>query len=146
GLPARAARHPATFRAYPAARSPRSPDNRAPAPRSRRSRSSPSPRRALRALPYDRPSARRQPHGSGGHRQLGRNRRCPSVWQPPAVGGIAYLQRMGQLSFADVDPLADVSLRDTTFVVVDLETTGGRPTGEGCDEITEIGAVKVRGG
>lgn len=53
---------------------------------------------------------------------------------------------MGQLSFADVDPLADLSLRETTFVVVDLETTGGRATGEGHDSITEIGAVKVRGG
>ena len=58
---------------------------------------------------------------------------------------------MGQLSFADVDPLADVSLRDTTFVVVDLETTGGRanptePDGSDYDAITEIGAVKVRGG
>lgn len=55
---------------------------------------------------------------------------------------------MGQLSFADVDPLADMSLHDTTFVVVDLETTGGRATGDGtnCDAITEIGAVKVRGG
>jgi DNA polymerase III subunit epsilon len=53
---------------------------------------------------------------------------------------------MGQLSFADVDPLSDVSLRDTTFVVVDLETTGGRSSGDGHDSITEIGAVKVRGG
>jgi DNA polymerase-3 subunit epsilon len=53
---------------------------------------------------------------------------------------------MGQLSFADVDPLADVSLRETTFVVVDLETTGGRASGDGHDAITEIGAVKVRGG
>ncbi|SHN42263.1 DEDD exonuclease domain-containing protein [Cryptosporangium aurantiacum] len=34
-------------------------------------------------------------------------------------------------------------LRDTTFVVVDLETTGGAPGGSA---ITEIGAVKVRGG
>ena len=34
-------------------------------------------------------------------------------------------------------------LVDTTFVVVDLETTGGSP---GTDTITEVGAVKVRGG
>ena len=34
-------------------------------------------------------------------------------------------------------------LRDVTFVVVDLETTGGRTDDSG---ITEIGAVKVRGG
>jgi DNA polymerase-3 subunit epsilon len=35
-------------------------------------------------------------------------------------------------------------LRDVTFVVVDLETTGGSATADG--RITEIGAVKVRGG
>ncbi len=40
------------------------------------------------------------------------------------------------------DPNA-LSLRATTFVVVDLETTGGPPEGAG---ITEIGAVKTRGG
>jgi DNA polymerase-3 subunit epsilon len=34
-------------------------------------------------------------------------------------------------------------LREVTFVVLDLETTGGAPAGNG---ITEIGAVKVRGG
>jgi DNA polymerase-3 subunit epsilon len=54
-----------------------------------------------------------------------------------------------QLSFADVDPAADISLGETTFVVVDLETTGGRATASGSgvrDAITEIGAVKVRGG
>ncbi|WP_425560282.1 DEDD exonuclease domain-containing protein, partial [Kineococcus glutinatus] len=34
-------------------------------------------------------------------------------------------------------------LRETTFVVVDLETTGGAPADAG---ITEIGAVRVRGG
>ncbi|MCB0947936.1 MAG: DEDD exonuclease domain-containing protein [Mycobacterium sp.] len=53
---------------------------------------------------------------------------------------------MGQLSFSDVDPFADPTLRETTFVVVDLETTGGRHTGDKHDSITEIGAVKVRGG
>jgi DNA polymerase-3 subunit epsilon len=37
----------------------------------------------------------------------------------------------------------DIPLSETTFVVVDLETTGGSPAG---DRITEIGAVKVRGG
>ena len=40
------------------------------------------------------------------------------------------------------DPLA-VDLSEVTFVVLDLETTGGAPDGAG---ITEIGAVKVRGG
>ena len=64
---------------------------------------------------------------------------------------------MGQLSFADgVGALPSqaggppacggLPLRETTFVVVDLETTGGRASGEGHDAITEIGAVKVRGG
>ncbi|MBV9319988.1 MAG: DEDD exonuclease domain-containing protein [Mycobacterium sp.] len=58
-----------------------------------------------------------------------------------------------QLSFADAhswpDPPAEMSLRETTFVVVDLETTGARMTGApgtAPDAITEIGAVKVRGG
>ncbi len=46
-------------------------------------------------------------------------------------------------------PGEEMPLRETTFVVVDLETTGGRTTGTGGtapDAITEIGAVKVRGG
>ena len=43
---------------------------------------------------------------------------------------------------ATFDELA-TPLRETTFVVVDLETTGGSPLA--C-QITEIGAVKVRGG
>ncbi|ORW11360.1 hypothetical protein AWC14_18875 [Mycobacterium kyorinense] len=47
-----------------------------------------------------------------------------------------------QLSFAEVERAAELPLRETTFVVVDLETTGGAAT----DAITEIGAVKVRGG
>jgi len=60
-----------------------------------------------------------------------------------------------QLSFAGLESAEELSLRQTTFVVVDLETTGGRATStparpEGPsarpDAITEIGAVKVRGG
>ncbi|OBJ49764.1 hypothetical protein A9W95_25080 [Mycobacterium sp. 1423905.2] len=55
-----------------------------------------------------------------------------------------------QLTFAQLDGWdAAESLRDTTFVVVDLETTGGRAIGTdaaAADAITEIGAVKVRGG
>ena len=44
-----------------------------------------------------------------------------------------------QLSFDDLGP----ALHEVTFVVVDLETDGGAPSDFG---ITEIGAVKVRGG
>jgi DNA polymerase-3 subunit epsilon len=58
-----------------------------------------------------------------------------------------------QLSFADIEsnraPAEEISLRETTFVVVDLETTGGRSRstdGSLADAITEIGAVKVCGG
>ncbi|MBW6436813.1 DEDD exonuclease domain-containing protein [Actinoplanes hulinensis] len=57
----------------------------------------------------------------------------------------AYVQgTLDTLLSADgsVDPAA-LSLADTTFVVLDLETTGGAPDGAG---ITEIGAVKVRAG
>lgn len=39
---------------------------------------------------------------------------------------------------------AGLSLHETTFVIVDLETTGASPTGG--NGITEIGAVKVHGG
>lgn len=52
---------------------------------------------------------------------------------PPATG------RPVQVTLEDIGtPLSDV-----TFVVVDLETTGAAP---GASAITEIGAVKVRGG
>ncbi|GAB3985041.1 DEDD exonuclease domain-containing protein [Plantactinospora veratri] len=66
----------------------------------------------------------------------------------PAVVSPQYVQ--GTLDgLPDGTPGADgwpdeaTSLRRTTFVVLDLETTGGAPDGGG---ITEIGAVKVRGG
>ncbi|CAN5814138.1 DEDD exonuclease domain-containing protein [soil metagenome] len=47
--------------------------------------------------------------------------------------------QMLQETFEDLG----VALADVTFVVVDLETTGGSASG---NQITEIGAVKVRGG
>lgn len=53
---------------------------------------------------------------------------------------------MSQLSFADLpddEEFATASLLHTTLVVVDLETTGGSAER---DAITEIGAVKIRGG
>ncbi|WP_028932962.1 DEDD exonuclease domain-containing protein [Pseudonocardia spinosispora] len=46
---------------------------------------------------------------------------------------------MPQLSFDELG----TPLRDVTFVVLDLETTGGSAA---ADAITEVGAVKVRGG
>lgn len=55
----------------------------------------------------------------------------------PSVGSMPVVEQ--QLSLDDLGtPLSEV-----TFVVVDLETTGGKPVDAG---ITEIGAVKVRGG
>lgn len=62
--------------------------------------------------------------------------RLRPVWlgDPVPAGGVAV-----QLALDEVGlPLSEV-----TFVVVDLETTGGRASDSG---ITEIGAVKVRGG
>ena len=63
----------------------------------------------------------------------------------PRVARAEYVQE----TLAGLDPTAGAGvdpalpLYATTFVVVDLETTGGAPDGGG---ITEIGAVKVRGG
>jgi DNA polymerase-3 subunit epsilon len=57
--------------------------------------------------------------------------------------GASAGQVAGQVAVqASFDELG-TPLREVTFVVVDLETTGGSPAA--C-EITEIGAVKVRGG
>lgn len=65
---------------------------------------------------------------------------------PPTVHTVAT-RTDEQLSFGDLQ--SEPSLHEVTFVVVDLETTGSRantgPDG-GYDAITEIGAVKVRGG
>ena len=79
---------------------------------------------------------------------VGSPRMSVAVLNVPPVGSRGAIQ----LSFADVgSPVTpdELSLRDTTFVIVDLETTGGRTkstAGARPDAITEIGAVKVRGG
>lgn len=58
----------------------------------------------------------------------------PRDGRAPGTGGTAVQATFDELG---------THLQDVTFVVVDLETTGGSPAAEG---ITEIGAVKVRGG
>jgi DNA polymerase-3 subunit epsilon len=76
--------------------------------------------------------------------------RSPSNPHQPADLSGGYIQGtldglppdLTQAGSADID-LTALDLRETTFVVVDLETTGGAADGGG---ITEIGAVKVRGG
>src|SRR5215468_5851268 len=100
------------------------------------------------------------------HRQLSASWLAPThssragVRTPRVSVGMPNVAAMGatgatQLSFADSGPAWDpaafatgeVSLRETTFVVVDLETTGGRTRSTDAtprDAITEIGAVKVR--
>ena len=63
----------------------------------------------------------------------------PGAWQGVPPGARAPGPSAAQLSLDDLGtPLSEV-----TFVVVDLETTGGRPADA---QITEIGAVAVRGG
>ncbi len=55
------------------------------------------------------------------------------------IRGVPAAVRPRQASFDELG----TPLREVTFVVVDLETTGGSPASA---EITEVGAVKVRGG
>ncbi|HEV2089311.1 MAG TPA: DEDD exonuclease domain-containing protein [Cryptosporangiaceae bacterium] len=65
-----------------------------------------------------------------------------SVGARTYLGGVATPAPPGRWVQPSFDELG-VPLRDVTFVVVDLETTGSVP---GESAITEIGAVKVRGG
>lgn len=58
---------------------------------------------------------------------------------PPNVPDMAGTAVIGQVSIDQ----AGTPLSTVTFVVVDLETTGGSPT---TDSVTEIGALKVKGG
>lgn len=63
--------------------------------------------------------------------------RRPLSVAPPSVGNT--MSASIQTTFDELG----TPLREVTFVIVDLETTGGAPADAG---ITEIGAVKVRGG
>ncbi len=82
---------------------------------------------------------------------LATHRPTATVVPGPRLADVGVLDRPGHDSLAgptgqtgqySFDELGD-PLRDITFVVVDLETTGGSSTD---DAITEFGAVKVRGG
>lgn len=74
-------------------------------------------------------------------RVVPRRYRLPMLGSPSRTSaGTRTAPSVGvQAAFDDIEPL----LSEVTFVVVDLETTGTRADG---DEITEIGAVRVRGG
>ncbi|PZA19741.1 DEDD exonuclease domain-containing protein, partial [Modestobacter versicolor] len=65
----------------------------------------------------------------------------PADWRHVALPRPAEVERP-RFHQATIDDLG-TPLADVTFVVVDLETTGGSPKDSA---ITEIGAVKVRGG
>ena len=70
----------------------------------------------------------------------------PPATAPLASVAVGRAPQVRQLRLDEAIPAGDREmreLRELTFVVVDLETTGGSPAS--CD-ITEIGAVKVRGG
>jgi DNA polymerase-3 subunit epsilon len=69
-----------------------------------------------------------------------------SLARRPAAGPATRVEPEHLARRAPTQPTFDdlgTPLADVTFVVVDLETTGGSPSEAG---ITEIGAVKVRGG
>jgi DNA polymerase III subunit epsilon len=61
----------------------------------------------------------------------------------PTVSTASTVQASRPLAVQGTFDELGTPLRQVTFVVVDLETTGGAP---GTSNITEIGAVKVRGG
>src|SRR5690242_13658783 len=71
------------------------------------------------------------------HRRIGRASADLSVPLPSVIGMSRW---SAQMSFDELGR----PLRDITFCVVDLETTGG--SAQAGSMITEIGAVKVRGG
>ncbi len=80
--------------------------------------------------------------------QVLRVRRCPERLQRRLVAEIVESDRRLAWRGRDLVGLAPAGwaatpLREATFCVVDIETTGGAP---GRSKITEIGAVRVRGG
>src|SRR3954471_1594066 len=61
---------------------------------------------------------------------------------PPSVRSVPFATAVERFQQVSIEELG-TRLADVTFVVVDLETTGGSPKDSA---ITEIGAVKIRGG
>jgi len=76
-------------------------------------------------------------NGRTDHRQDRRTRK--TVGLDTYRAAMSTTAGLDQLTFDELG----TPLREVTFVVVDLETTDGRA---GADAITEVGAVKVRGG
>ncbi|HRC08915.1 MAG TPA: exonuclease domain-containing protein, partial [Miltoncostaeales bacterium] len=80
--------------------------------------------------------------------QVLRVRQCPEALQRRLVAEIVDADQRLTWRGKDLVGLAPpgwatTKIRDATYCVVDLETTGGAP---GKSKITEIGAVRVRGG
>ncbi|MBI9114247.1 DEDD exonuclease domain-containing protein [Sanguibacter suaedae] len=80
-----------------------------------------------------------EPRPASGARAAGRR----LVASAPAAAGHGTPDHRSGLPFQPALDELGTPLHEVTFVVVDLETTGGSPRDCG---ITEIGAVKVRGG
>ena len=71
-------------------------------------------------------------------------RRAGMAYQAPGVSEATRRSIMERPSPFDPEPDASPRLHETSFVVVDVETTGARATGS--DRITEIAIATVRGG
>ena len=92
--------------------------------------------------PFPRPGDGRHPSGRPGPPARHHKSVITPTYRPPRALSPTLLPRAARYEQVPIEELG-TPLADVTFVVVDLETTGGSPKDSA---ITEIGAVKVRGG